>query len=566
MTPEKRGSGVLKRLQIKNVALVDELELEFAPGLNVITGETGAGKSILIGALALTLGDRAHPEVVRDRKAQVWARFSDRSRQRELHREVRPDGRTKARIDDASATITALREEGRRWVELTAQRDGTTLLDPETHLEHIDRFAGLRAETATLADCYAEWRTLTERLRKLQSKLIRLRETDELARFQLAEIESFDPQPGEDEQLEREIRLLEGAETLLTGLARAVEELDQGEAPVSDRLAAVHDELRTLARIDPPLAGQSSALADALEIVRQTALDLSSSRDDVQLDPERLEEVRARHGQLNRLIRKYGGSMERLFQTLAQLRDRESEVEQTEQEIEKLEDTIQAQLANWEKQCESVSRARDSVRKRMKAAVEEGLRSVGVERPRFEIVPMPEEGEAVNFPGSGERRIGPAGWDRFEFRISFNPGHEPKALHRVASGGELSRMMLLLRSLSPSEDLASVLVFDEVDTGISGRTARQVGQRLKKLARDRQVILVTHLPQIASLADRHIVVEKQTDSSSTRVSMCVVAPGSEQQIEELAKLVGGETITESTRAAARDLVTSGGGADAARGN
>jgi DNA repair protein RecN (Recombination protein N) len=193
----------------------------------------------------------------------------------------------------------------------------------------------------------------------------------------------------------------------------------------------------------------------------------------------------------------------------------------------------------------------------MAAEMEQGLRSVGVEKPRFVVDFAPEEGDLVAFPGEGERRVHPHGWDRIEFLISFNPGHEPRPMQRVASGGELSRIMLLLKGLGPPEGNPPVFIFDEIDTGISGRTARQVGQRLKELSRVHQVLLVTHLPQIASLADRHIVVEKETGEQSTRVTVREVEMGSAEQVEEVARLVGGDEITDAARQTARELIGTG---------
>lgn len=545
---------MLKSLKIKNIALVDELALEFANGLNVITGETGAGKSILIGSIALTLGERAYPDIVREDRANVSALFEQDGSTRALIREVGPDGRTKARIDDSATTIAALKEEGRRWVELTAQRDGATLLDPATHLEHIDRFGGLEADVTELGELHATYQSFKDRRAKLTARITRLKETEELARYQLAEIDSFDPKPDEEDELEREIRLLEGAESLLTGLSNTVDALDQGDAPVSDQLAAIIQEVRDLARIDESLKSQETALNEALDVLRQASLDLANRRDDVNLDPDQLEQVRDRHGQLLRLIRKYGGSMQALLDTWRDLRTREDDSEDLQRERDRLDREIRKHLERWETACENVSAARVSILPQMQAAMEEGLRSVGVEKPRFEIHRVEEEGETVEFPHSGAHCVGPDGWDRYEFRISFNPGHEPKALQRVASGGELSRMMLLLRGLSPPEGLPPVLVFDEVDTGISGKTARQVGLRLKELSRIRQVILVTHLPQIASLADHHFVIEKQTGADSTKVTMRNLPVGSQEQIDEIARLLGGESVTDGSRAAARELI------------
>ncbi len=545
---------MLKRLWIENVALVEKMELAFSPGLNVITGETGAGKSILIGAIGLALGDRARGDVAGEAKAVVEATLEHAGEVKTLKREVRPDGRTKAWIDGAPTTIGALRDEGGRWVELTAQREGASLLDSDTHITHLDRYAGLENDVEKLAIFHARWQALLSQKQATEMKLQRMQESDELARFQLEEIEAFDPHPGEDDELETEIRLLEGAETLIQGLGIAVDTLDQGEAPVSDRIAEVVETLKRLERIDDSLEAVTTLLEDQLDNLRTAAMDLAQRADEVQLDPERLEDLRSRHSQLMRLIRKYGGSLGSLLEKREQLQNREQSGEDLKRVLAELDRQLAAHLREWEVLLLAVSRKRHEKSGEFEEVLEQGLRSVGVEHPRFVLGWRDEAGDLVSLPESGEHRVTPLGIDPMEFRISFNPGFEPRPLQEVASGGELSRVMLLLKGLEPAGRTPSVLVFDEIDTGISGRTARKVGQRLKELAAHRQVLLVTHLPQIASLADHHIVVEKRSDSTSTRVTMREVVMGGEEQVEEVARLVGGEQVTQTARATAKELI------------
>ncbi len=545
---------MLSRLRISNIAVVDEVELKFGKGLNVITGETGAGKSILIGAIGLALGDRVNPEVQGHGGAKVETEFDDVSAKCLLRREIRPDGRTKAWIDGEHATIASLKEEASRWVDLTAQREGATLLDPDTHLRHLDRFAGLRKEAAELETMYAQWQALTSRIASVKASIQRHRETDELAKFQLEEIERFDPKPGEDDELEQEIRLLEGAERLIIGLDSAVDSLDQSDEAISDRLAEVVARLRELARIDDTLSERVDGLENTLDLLRDISRQLASRRDEVQLDPERLESVRNRYDQLHKLIRKYGGSLGAMLRMFEDLRRRESGIEGLEEELTRLDRDLDAHLRRWGKELEEVSARRGEAAPRMAAEMVKGLRAVGVERPQFELVWVEEAGEKIAFPSAGEHRTGPKGWDQLEFRITFNPGQPLKPLQQVASGGEISRVLLLLKGLTPPETTPPVLIFDEIDTGISGRTARQVGLRLKQLAEKRQVLLVTHLAQIASLADVHWVVEKIQKKDRTFVRVKEMKVGGREQIDEIARLVGGEKITESARVTARELI------------
>ncbi len=545
---------MLEVLQIRNLALIDELQIRFAPGLNVITGETGAGKSILISALALALGDRYISSSSKEGKTEVEVVFNSNTLRRILKREVRQDGRTRAWIDNKSVTIAELRNEASRWVDLTAQREGITLLDPASHIRHLDRIANLADEVAQVETLFARWQVLTQQLKTIETKLERLQETEELARFQLAEIEAFCPVEGEDAELDREIRILEGAETLIVELNELIEILDQGDQAAADQIATTAQKLLHAASIDESLNPLVGRLQEVVSILRDTSHELSKRLENVQLDPQRLEELRDRRGHLSRLIRKYGGSMEALLQTFDSLKRRESGGEELELERRKIQKAMNQHLMEWEAALIRLSERRHRQAPFLCEKMRESLQAVGVKKPQFEITWSEVIGEKVKFPKSGEKTVATRGWDQVEFFISFNPGQPLMPIQNVVSGGELSRVMLLLKALHPPERTPPVLIFDEIDTGISGRTARQVGLRLKELAKQRQVLLVTHLPQIASLADHHSVVEKHIRKSTTQVTVREVPIGKPEQIEEIARLVGGEYITEAARATARELI------------
>ncbi len=552
---------MLLRLRISNYALVEDLQLEFGPGLNVITGETGAGKSILVDAISLAAGGRPKPDKTAKKSTEIELEFSGSNNSPgddltiKLRREIKPGGKTQAFIDGKNCTINSLREEASLLVDLTAQREGATLLDTTSHLHHLDRLAGLETQSLSLASSFHTWESLIARQSSLDSKIQRLRETEELAKFQLEEIEKFSPSISENRDLDAEIRLLEGAESVITGLTQAIDILDQGEDAITDRLSLITGTLKNLSDIDPALKESNEWIENALVLIKDTSRDLISRRDSVQLDPERLEELRDRRGHLSRLIRKYGGSMEALMETLESLRNRESDITQIIEERKELSKKIRSHLESWEKQLVKISESRKQAAPGIAKNMEILLKKVGVEHPEFVVAWKEEEGQLIEFPKSGEHRVGPEnGWDQVEFCISFNPGYPVKPLQHVASGGELSRVMLLLKGMSPPEKMPPCLIFDEIDTGISGKTARQVGLRLKELAKERQVLLVTHLPQIASLADRHLVIEKKQETSSTTVITRSVSIGSDEQVEEIARLTGGETVTEAARQGAKELI------------
>lgn len=547
---------MLQRLKIEHLALVEQAELTFGPGLNVITGETGAGKSILVGAIALALGDRAHPDSTNEKAARVDVELRTNNKSTALRRQVQPSGRTKAWINGSPVPISRLKEEAAEWVDLTAQREGATLLDPATHLRHLDRFAGLSSERQALETLHIKWQALRSQIAAVKAKIARSQETEELARFQLDELLKFDPQPGEDEELDNEIMLLEGAESLIVGLSESVDLLEQGDGSILDQLSVVSNRLGELSQIDLSLIGYSESIQNVQDILVDVARELLSHRENVELDPERLEELRDRRGQLSRLMRKYGGSMESVIITLEGLKSRESGQEALLKELAELEKELADHLSMWEHRLSAVSKKRHNKSGEFSKELLGGLQSVGVQHPQFKVAWIEEEGDLIEFPESGKRRVTIYGWDSVEFHVSFNPGQPVKPIQNVASGGELSRIMLLLKGLAPSRQMPPVLVFDEIDTGISGRTARQVGLRLRELAKERQVLLVTHLPQIASLADYHLVVEKQIKNNETEVRVRTIPVGGEEQVEEIARLVGSEKVTDAARNSAKELIGS----------
>ncbi|MDP8206854.1 MAG: DNA repair protein RecN [Candidatus Electryonea clarkiae] len=545
---------MLKLLKIQNFALIGELEMKFGPGLNVITGETGAGKSILVGAIAFALGARARPDTAEMKSAFVEIEFSNDEDQISLRREIKTSGKTKAWINSTPVTISALSDAAQLRVDLTAQREGASLLNPETHLSHLDRLAGLKENITKLEIFYSEWQTLTAKLDAIEAKIKRIEETDELARFQLEEIDRFNLKIGEDKELDADIRLLEGSESLILGLTEIIELLDQGNNAITDNIANIHRKLTNLSRIDKNVIEPTGWVNDALDLLREATHEFAARKEFVQLDPEKLERLRERRSQLSRLTRKYGGSIDSLFQTLEQLRQRESGSEKLKSSRKQLKKDLDNHIVKWEKILGSISDMRHKKAPVIAKKMIEALKTVGIQKPQFELIWVDETGDEVEFGNSGKHRIGPHGWDRVEFRVSFNPGQPLKPLQNIASGGELSRVMLLLKSLHPPEKTPPSLIFDEIDTGISGRTARQVGLRLKELAKNRQVLVVTHLPQIASLADRHLVIEKEQSKSSTFINVRNVPIGGEEQVEEVARLAGGKGITDAARAGAKELI------------
>lgn len=545
---------MLTHLTVRNLALVREIKLDPGPGLNVITGETGAGKSMLIGAFAFVLGDRIQSTSGNDNQTEVLARLTHHGESIEIRRVYYANGRTKAWLNQSPVSLGKLKGEVVSLVDLTAQREGISLLDPSTHIHHLDRIGNLTSLVRHAEKLYYEWQQQIHELRALEAQLQRLQETEELAQFQLDELERFDPQPGEESTLDREITLLEHSETLLQEYHRAVEELDQGEGAVADRLSEINRSLQRLTGIDPNLPEIVEKLEESAASIRDAAYELNAAREAIYLDEEKLEKLRERRMQLAHLIRKYGGTYEDLLATRIKLRERSTGTGELKTRIRALKTALESHLLKWGKHLEKLSRERHNFADQFIAMMIDGLKTIGIEHPRFEILWSTLSSEEVSFPEAGNRFVSPLGWDFPVFHVSFNPGQPLMPIQEVASGGELSRVMLLLKSLHPGKMDAPVSIFDEIDTGISGRTARQVGKRLKELSRQRQIILVTHLPQIAGLADHHFVVEKRIRKDSTEVEVHSVKIGSDEQVEEIARLVGGEIVTDSARETARELI------------
>ncbi len=540
---------MLRELHIAGLGVIEDLDLELDPGLNVLTGETGAGKTMVTVGLALALGQRAASSLVRRgaTATRVEARFDATPAAAEvgwaedgevvLARRVGADGRSTARVGGQLAPVSTLAELGTGLVEVHGQHQGLRLLSGAAQTAFLDRFVGaeqlavletLAAQTAALRDVRSRLDRIDEDTRE------RERELDLLA-YQIREIEALDPRPGEGQALEGEQARLAHAERLLE-LAAAAETAISGEEAGADALRAGAAALEAAAELDPDavaLAGRGAALAsEATELGR----DVRAYAERIQLDPERLEEVRSRIAALRDLERKYGESEEEVLAFLdraragaAELGGAEDERERLASEAERL-DRVVADLA------QHVTRARQAATGPLADAIAAELQELGMEgaQVRIELVSLPERTAA--------------GAERAEFRFSGGPGQPLLPIAKVASGGELSRTMLACRTVLVDLDDVPTLVFDEVDQGIGGRAAVTVGRRLARLAERRQVVVVTHLPQIAAFADRHVRVEKRSGVAGVHVL------DDAGRVAELSRMLSGLPETEAAATHAEELL------------
>ncbi len=566
---------MLRHLRVKNLALIDDLELSFDGGLNVITGETGAGKSLLMQAFGLAVGSRAAADLIRHetQEATVEAIFAiadtpitqlleeggyPSDDELLVRRVVSQNGRSRVYLNGAAATVTMLRQIGERLLHIYGQHEQQVLLEAEAAIGLLDGFAGLGTLLGEMANRYHTLRRLWSRLQALTTGKAAAAARRELVRFQVDEIKNAALRPGEEEALRQEKLVLLNAEKLARGVAAGEELLSAGEAAVTDQLGRLLTRLRELARIDEHLNDAVTLLNSGLAQVEEAALHLRRYGERLQVNPERLEEIETRLTVLSRLKHKYGGSVEAvlalqetLIQELQQIEGGEDTLVALQQEVEA------AATAAWTT-AQELTRARRAAATKLEAQMSEELSRLGMKGAAFSVrfAENPAQDEVDTGEGSpflrGGQRLRDTGCDRVEFYLSANVGEPLLPLAQVASGGELSRLMLALKALSAAVGEAPTLIFDEVDAGIGGGVAEVVGRRLKALARQRQVLCITHLPQIAAFADHAYTVEKRTVRGRTVSSAQRLSQN--ERLQELARMLGGVEISAEARRHAREML------------
>jgi DNA repair protein RecN (Recombination protein N) len=555
---------MLREIHIQNYAVIDNLTVEFGPGLNLLSGETGSGKSILVDALGLALGGRASPEVIRtgQDRALVTAVFSSegkapwsewldeygvaRSEEGELilRRELQANGKSRMLVNDQPVTLGAAKALARGLVEMHGQNEHVVLFARDAQLGLLDQFAGVEAELEGVRTLHARRRELEQELESLSHNEQERLRTIDLLSFQVRELEQARLQPGEDVRLAEERRILSNLEKIRAAAASAFAELYEDEGAAVSRLAAAARQLEELRRYDAAIEPQLEPLAAARAALEDIAAFLRDYVGNLEANPQRLEEIEDRLALIDRLKRKYGDTVEAILAYAVETRQRLASLEHADERREVVRKELEKASDEYRKAAEALSEKRREAARRLVKLVREELAQLGMEKTRLE----------VNFASTPEGHGGPTGIDEIEVRISPNPGEELRAMEKIASGGEISRLMLALktvvgqarvnRSVRGSRGGAPTFIFDEVDTGIGGRVAESVGQRLKRLARDAQVLCVTHLAQIASFADHHFYVEKSARGGRT-VTTVRPLEGEKERAEELARMLSGSQITDA---------------------
>ena len=552
---------MLTELRIRNFAIIEQVTLPLGEGFNVLSGETGAGKSIIVGALSLLLGERASADLVRSgaEKATVEGVFDiakvkgiaeladERGIEVEddtlvLKREIASNGRGRAWINGATVTATVLAEIGRQLVNLHGQHDAQTLLDSESQRRILDAFGGAESQADVVRKTFLEFLGIRRDIAALSSRRADAEKRADYLRHVAKEIEDARLSPGEDAKLEDEARVLENADELRT-LASGLNELLSGEeVSVLDQLGVGQKPLTSIVRIDPSAARMQELFDAGFYALQELARSVEDYAGSVDLDPARLDEVRQRRDRLFGLLKKYGPTLDDVIEAGRSAR---SELD--------LIDTAQFDLANLtareadarrrlSAEAEKLSETRLSSGKKIAKAVDALLPSLGMPDGRFSVALIARDEPTAE------------GAEDVEFRVALNVGHEDRPLARVASGGELSRVMLALKTILARVDRVPTLIFDEVDAGIGGRVGLQVGDTLRRVAKEHQVFAISHLPQIAARAHRHIVVAKGAKGGVTTADITVLEGTS--RVNEIARMLGGDPESKVSRAHAKELLES----------
>ncbi len=562
---------MLRELRVKRFAVIEEVTVPFAPGFNVLTGETGAGKSILIDALLLLLGARAHPDLIRsdsdsatveavfdlDPRGEVSRMLNELGHSPEngqliIRRELSRSGRSRAFVNDALATVGLLERVGDHLVEIHGQHEHQLLMEPARQLELLDRFAGAEAAGEEVRVLVERWEKVREELERLRSAERDRAQKEDLYRFQLSEIDGTRLKAGEEEDLGLERQRLQHAERLSQGLVEVARLLyDDAESAVA-RVARASRLLGDLSRIDPELAAPREPLESAQAYLEDALAQARRLRDRLVFDPGRLEEIDARLDALTKLKRKYGESVAAILAYREQIAAELDRLGRHDELVADQEGTLESLAAEAGKAALALSALRQKAATRLEGLIQRELRALGMEKAEFRIVLSRESAVPGGLSAGPQNfRVTTRGLDAAQFLLSTNPGEDLKPLSRVISGGELSRTMLGIKVILAAADRVPTLVFDEVDAGIGGRIADVVGQKLRQTARTRQVLCVTHLAQIAAYADQHLLVTKGVSGKRTRTAVTALAD--DARVAELARMLGGERITETTLRHAREL-------------
>lgn len=553
---------MLSLLKIKNIALISDLKVEFAEGLNLLTGETGSGKSIIVDSLGALTGARVTSDLIKEgeESGSIEGLFIVESNERLakllaeagidesgteiiIKREISHTGKNRVFVNNQLVTQGLLKEVGPFLADIHGQGEQATLFDVERHLEILDRFA--ETKTGKTKAAFAALQEVKSKLRSLKKDDADKLQLMDILAFQTEEIEKARLIPGEDEMLEEEKRKLSNVEQISSLADESYALLYEDEKSVVGSLDKVRKLVTELKEFDSSFGEYQEGVDSAHATLEELAIEIRDFRNTIEYSPSRLEEIESRLAEISTLTRKYGGTLEAVIEHFKESKERLETIQMSDKKQAELEKAAKRLMEEFVDVAGRLTKSRKAAAKKLKKRVEEECKSLALEKAVFEtqIERRPQEQYSSN------------GLDNIEFLFSANPGESPKPLAKVASGGEASRLMLILKTAMDLGADEKTVVFDEVDSGVGGRVAEAVGQKLKSLSKSHQILCVTHQPQVASLADQHCVVLKTDDGKKTSVSVNVLSE--KERLEEIARMLAGEEITEAARANAETMLKAG---------
>jgi len=549
----------LLEIKIKNFVLVESVDLSFSRGLNIITGETGAGKSLLVGAINLLIGTKVDWDLISGKdRAEITGIFETDEKTREILEEfgieteneiiirrVLSPGQRKSRafVNMTPVTQQFLRELTSNLIDIHGQHEHQRLFDTTSHLEYLDKFADTMSLKDLVSKKFREYQKLKAELEKEKKEVEEAEKARDFLEYQLRELEDADLKIGEEEELEERIKVLSNLETLRSGIQEAITILYEDDESAYSRLTRVSAILRNLSEIDESLKIHEATLEEVLIKIDEVWRNLLDYAGKLESEPEELDRLMERLSLINRLKEKYRRDVPGLIKLYNETREKFNKLEIKDEYLKELEKKVKEKYNELLSIAEDLSNKRKSAARKFESLVLDELAELGMQNARF----------VVNF---SEKEVDETGIDQVEFLISTNPGEEVKPLRKVASGGELSRIMLALKTVLSEIDDIPTLIFDEIDVGIGGRIAEAVGKKLSSIARRRQVITITHLPQIAVYGEKHFVVQKKTLDHRTVTDVRELQ--GEERVKEIARMLAGERITESSIVHARELLKNAG--------
>ena len=562
---------MLRELRISNFAIIENLRVEFKPGLNVLTGETGAGKSIILDALNLILGGRADTDFIRsgeksavvegvlqldDPKITEYIRelgFEVDDGQVIIKRNLFLSGKNRCFLNDSSITLGTITKLGDRLIDIHGQHDHQALLHPEVHVDLLDHYGKTMPDRRKFEKEYESFQADLKKLENLRSRERDRLQREDLLNFQLKELEEADLSSDEEETLKQERNKMRHAEKLFQSIDQIQNWLAEEEGSVLERLGFANKELESLPEIDPKFEKQVQRAQTAFFEIEELVEEIRDYARTIELNPSRLEEIEDRLAEINGLKRKYGTDITAILETRDKIALELEALSSNQETMDRIEKGLKEKEKTLSRLALSLAEERERTAKELKKNVEKELKDLNMVHVLFGVRfdYEPDLQGFVTLRGK-KVKLTPAGLGEIEFLFSPNPGEELRPLAKIISGGELSRVMLALKTILNEEDTVPVMIFDEVDTGIGGKVAEQVGMKLKKLADHKQVFCITHLPQIAGLASAHFRVHKEVKGKRTHSGIRELAY--EDRVEEVARMASGEKITESALEHAREMI------------